>query len=377
MYLASLKLHDFRNYDDQALAFSPGLNVIFGDNAQGKTNLLEAIHFLATGRSQRTAQDRDLLRQGTTALHLRAHVSRLTGDLTLDLTYASEGRKHLKINGLPEPKIAKLVGRLAVVYFGPDDLQLIKGPPAGRRRFLDIELSQVSASYLHHLQVYSRVLVQRNALLREAVEKGHPPAMLEVWDEQLLGAGAELVARRVHAMTRIAELAAHYHALLADEKEALAVSYQSSAWEAGQSLDVAAIRERLAAELRRVRSEDLRRGQTTAGPHRDDITFRIDGRDARLFASQGQQRTAVLALKFAELGYMRGELDEYPVLLLDDVASELDPSRRHFLLNSVQEDVQSFVTCTDLADLTAREWPADHRLFRVTAGHVQRYERGA
>lgn len=377
MHLASLKLHDFRNYQEQTLDFSPGLNVIFGDNAQGKTNLLEAIHFLATGRSQRTAQDRDLVRQGATALQLRAHVCRRTGDLTLDLTYVAEGRKSLKINGVPEPKIAKLVGRLAVVYFGPDDLQLIKGPPANRRRFLDIELSQVSANYLHHLQVYNRVLAQRNSLLRDIAEKGHPAGMLDVWDEQLVAAGAEIVARRVHAMDRISALAAQYHSTLADARESLTLDYQSSAWEPGQPVAVNTIAQRMSEQLRRVRSDDLRRSQTTTGPHRDDIIFRIDGRDARLFASQGQQRTAVLALKFAELGYMRAELDEYPVLLLDDVASELDPNRRHFLLNSVQDEVQSFVTCTDLTDLTAREWPANHRLFHVKAGTVRRYERGA
>lgn len=376
MHLAALTLHDFRNYDHLQIRFSPGLNIIHGDNAQGKTNLLESVYFLATGRSHRTSQDKDLVRQGAPALHLKAQVQRQTGDLDLELSYALEGRKNLKINGIPERKIAKLVGRLAVVLFSPDDLQLVKGPPAGRRRFLDIELSQVSSNYLYNLQLYNRVMQQRNTVLRHALETGQPLDMLAVYDEQFLDAGAQIVSRRLEAIQRLTQLAAQYHHTLSDGREGLSLRYDSAVWRPGDSADLQSVHERLAAELKRVRRDEMRRGQTMAGPHRDDVAFVIDGQDARLYASQGQQRTAVLALKFAELDFMREQIGEFPVLLLDDVASELDPTRRHFLINSVQTGVQTFVSCTDLEDLTARTWPEEHRLFRVRRGTVELQDRG-
>lgn len=367
LHLASLHLRTFRNYQHLDLEFSPGLNVIYGDNAQGKTNLLESVYFLATGKSHRSSRDQEMIAEDADSLLVRANVIRRTGELKLELGLGHETRKALKINGMPEKKITRLIGSIAVVFFSPDDLQLIKGPPSGRRRFLDIELSQVSQNYLHHLVVFNRVLQQRNALLRqETVDV----ATLAVWDEQLLDAGAQLVARRATAVSRLAPLASRYHEMLSDGREQLRMTYQSQAWSEGNEIDLAAIRDRMATLLQERRREEIRRQMTVVGPQRDDLVFFVDDRDARQFASQGQQRTAVLALKLAELQFMRDEIGEPPLLLLDDVASELDPHRRNFLLRAVEDGIQTFVSCTDLEDLMARTWPSEHRLYRVTAGSI-------
>ncbi len=373
MHLASLQLQHFRNYDSLSLSFSPGLNVVFGDNAQGKTNLLESIYFLATGRSHRTSRDQDLIQEGAPTLTAKASVGRATGDLQLELSYGHESRKQLKINGVAERKIARLVGSLATVFFSPDDLQLLKGPPAGRRRFLDVELSQVSQTYLHYLMTYNKVLTQRNTLLKAPhVDKD----LLSVFDEQLLDAGAQLICRRAEAIARLGPIAARYHDLLSEGKEVLRMDYQSQGAEPGQTPRPPEVTERLWSQMQQRRSEEIRRQITLVGPHRDDIGFWISGRDARLYASQGQQRTTVLALKLAELQFMSAELGEAPVLLLDDVASELDPHRRNYLLNAVQEGVQTFISCTDLEDLMVRNWPAEHRLFRVRSGSIELDTRG-
>ncbi len=373
MHLATLELRAFRNYDALTIAFSPGLNVLYGDNAQGKTNLLEAIHFLATGRSHRTSRDLDMVKEGEEELLARASVVRRTGTIDLELRLGAATRKQLKINGIAEKKIAKLVGSLAVVLFSPDDLQLLKGPPAGRRRFLDLELSQISQTYLHHLMAYNRLLQQRNSLLKQpALDQG----LLAVYDQQLVETGAQLVVRRAEAVRRLSPIASRYHRMLSEGREDLVLEYQSQGLGEDGAADLESVRRRLERELARVRGEELRRQVTLVGPHRDDVGFWIAGRDARLYASQGQQRTAVLALKLAELDFMTAEIGEAPLLLLDDVASELDPHRRHYLLSAVREGVQSFITCTDLEDLMVRTWPKDHRLFRVRAGTVVLDDRG-
>jgi len=373
VYLASLQLHHFRNYEALAVQFSPGLNVIHGDNAQGKTNLLEAIYFLATGKSHRSTHDQELIQQGADGLSAKATVVRKTGDLSLELALGHDSRKQLKINGIAEKKIARLVGNLAAVFFAPDDLQLLKGPPAGRRRFLDIELSQISQTYLYHLISYNRALAQRNSLLKqEPVDTG----LLSVYDEQLLSAGAQLIARRAQAVLQLAAIAQRFHRLLSEGKEVLRLEYQSQGAEPCQTPGAAEVYERLHSLLQQRRREEIRRQVTLVGPHRDDLAFWIDDRDARSFGSQGQQRTAVLSLKLAELEFMREEIGEYPILLLDDVASELDPHRRNYLLNAVEDGVQTFVSCTDLEDLMARSWPPGHRLYRVQLGTVDTDEKG-
>ena len=305
MYLASLQLDAFRNYNSLSVQFSPGLNVLYGDNAQGKTNLLEAIHFLATGRSHRTSRDQDLIMEGRPALRARAEVVRKTGSIEVELNYGLETRKQLKINGVPERKIARLVGSLAVVFFSPDDLQLLKGPPSGRRRFLDLELSQISQNYLHHLMTYNRLVNQRNTLLKQPTVDAH---LLAVYDDQLVETAAQLIVRRAEAVRRLSPLAAHFHALLSDGREDLRLAYQSQGVDEEGQADLDSVAARLRRALASLQGEERRRQVTLVGPHRDDIAIWVAGRDARLYASQGQQRTAVLALKLAELQFMTEEI---------------------------------------------------------------------
>jgi len=373
VFLSTLALKNFRNYESLALSFSQGLNVIYGQNAQGKTNLLEAIYFLSTGRSHRTSHDQELIREGTSGLSAKALVSRKTGDLHLELNCGLDIRKQVKINGVAEKKITRLVGGLTAVFFSPDDLQLLKGAPSGRRRFLDIELSQVSQNYLHNLIRYTKVLNQRNHLLKQMP---HDLVLLSVLSQQLVEFGAQLILRRANAVERLAPIAAEYHSTIADHQETLEMHYQSYGIEKGQYKSLEEISSMLAAQIRQRQPDEIRRQVTLVGPHRDDIGFTIANRDARFFASQGQQRTAVLALKLAEIEFMKQETGEHPILLLDDVSSELDPNRRHFLLKAVEDGLQTFITCTDLEDLMVREWPVDHALFRVTMGSVIRDSRG-
>lgn len=373
MFLASLTLNNFRNYESLALSFSQGLNVIYGKNAQGKTNLLEAIYFLSTGRSHRTSHDQELIREGTQHLAAKASISRNTGDLLLELTCGLDTRKQVKINGISERKIARLVGSLTAVLFSPDDLQLLKGSPSGRRRFLDIELSQVSQNYLHNLICYNKVLSQRNHVLKQTP---HDPLLLSVLDQQLIEFGAQLIVRRANAVERLAPLAAGFHATIADQQEELRMHYQCYGFEQDKALSLREVAAGLEVHIWQRRADELRRQVTLVGPHRDDIAFFIANRDARFYASQGQQRTAVLALKLAEIEFMRQETGEHPILLLDDVSSELDPNRRHFLLRAVEDGLQTFITCTDLEDLMVRSWPIDHALFRVEMGSVERDMRG-
>jgi len=373
VFLSSLSLNNFRNYQSLALSFSQGLNVIYGKNAQGKTNLLEAVYFLSTGRSHRTSQDHEMIQEGTQGLSAKALISRKTGVLNLELTYSLDTRKQLKINGIAERKIARLVGSLTAVFFSPDDLQLLKGPPSGRRRFLDIELSQVSQKYLHNLISYNKVLAQRNHVLKQIP---HDFTMLSVLDQQLIEFGAQLMVSRIDAMKRLAPLAAHFHATIADHQEELRLHYQSFGIDTYQKQNRGEVEAMLEAQIRHKRADELRRQLTLVGPHRDDIIFTIANRDARFYASQGQQRTAVLALKLAEIEFMLQETGEHPILLLDDVSSELDPTRRHFLLKAVEDGIQTFITCTDLNDLMVRSWPVDHALFRVNSGTVERDSRG-
>lgn len=372
MHVARLVLSNFRNYRDLALELSPRVNAFVGANGQGKTNLLEALHVLATGRSPRGARDAELVLAGESALRIWARVERAEGPVEIDLRIGPSVRRQLRLNGLPHRRMTDLVGRLAVVFFGPDDLLLLKGPPSGRRRFLDILLSQVSPAYLHHLQRFSRALAQRNRLLRQVQAGRAPRDEIEAWEEPLVESGAEITVRRVRAVSALAPVAAEQHRLISGGTEELEVAYAPAVLEVDRAAadGPPAVGRILRHELERRRGEEIARAVTLVGPHRDDVALRIGGSDARAFASQGQQRTAVLALKLAELAYMRQVLGEPPVLLLDDVVSELDPDRRRHLLRAVDGGVQVLLTSTDPQDLAVQAWVPGHRLFEVRAGLV-------
>ncbi len=349
MKVETLTLHNFRNYDHCQLALHPGLNILIGKNAQGKTNLLESVHFLSTGRSHRTSSQYDLIRWDTTGFFLHAGVRKRNLKVQIDFSLGADRRRELKINGIVERKLSALLGVLNSVLFTPEDLQLLKGPPALRRRFLDIELSQVSPVYLYTLQQYNRALLQRNNLLRSFDGKATNKIALETWTEQLVRFGVRLTILRQKALAALAKHAEPNLYRISGGEEKLQLVYRpwGYALEFGAGVNETEVTETFRAILEKQHDNELRRRQSLVGPHRDDFVCLLNDIDVREFGSQGQQRSAVLAIKMAELEFMREVTGDYPVLLLDDVLSELDASRRQALLGLVDQGIQTLITGTE------------------------------
>lgn len=350
MIIESLSLRNFRNYEELDLRFSPRINVFHGLNGQGKTNLLEAIYLCTCARSHRTAQDADLIRFGAGSYEVELHFEgRRAYQESLRLVYTQENSKSRKRSifhdGIQLPRIAEMMGIFHAVIFAPEDLQLLREGPARRRRFLDLLLSQLDPRYFAALQKYVHLLQQRNRMLKLQEEDAKWKAMLEVWDWQLAEAGTYILRQRNEAAAHISELATEQYRLISSDREPFSLRYHTSLQ---KDLDLPA--EELQAHyferLQESCYDDRLRGSTSLGPHRDDIYFYLNERPAKAFASQGQTRSMVLALKLAELAWIARQTGENPVLLLDDVLSELDVQRRNALLRCIA-GVQVFVTCTE------------------------------
>ncbi|NMB46897.1 MAG: DNA replication/repair protein RecF [Firmicutes bacterium] len=353
MHVQALELSQYRNYRKLNVELDPNLNIFVGDNAQGKTNLIESIYLLATGRSHRTFRDTELIKWNAEDAQIKAQVNTRMGSFSMRVILARNRRKRFWIGGEELRRQSELLGFLNVVLFSPDDLQLVKGSPGMRRHFIDLGLAQVSRVYRHDLVNYNRVLQQRNSLLKDIAERKAKVDQLHLWDEQLVQYGSRIMYRRARAIERIADFAGASHRDISGGEEILTVHYRpfylgdEESIDATRWLDAEQIAGDFAKMLQSSRSQELRRGTTLVGPQRDDILFRIDGKDVRQFASQGQQRTVVLAVKLAELEFMREEVGEYPILLLDDVLSELDFSRRTLFLETIGNKVQTLLTTTD------------------------------
>ncbi len=334
MRIERLTLQNFRNYTAQEVTFHPGVNVIYGGNAQGKTNLIEALYYFAFGKSFRTTQDKELIRFGEDATHITVTFADRSREQTIDAVVRRDRKKQVRVNGVNLSRLGELVGRLGVVLFYPEELSLVKEGPSHRRRFLDIAISQARPNYYHLLSRYQKTLEQRNTLLKKIKLRGYSADTMPVWNEKLAEYGWGLIQYRREYVARLAEYARAVHAELSGET--LAVSYRSKLESQVDFL------EKLSSNL----SKELEQGATLYGPHRDDLDLLINDLDAKVYASQGQQRTCVLSLKIAQADFMGDMLGEYPVLLLDDIMSELDLSRRRFLLEKIR-DKQVIVTCTD------------------------------
>ena len=341
MKLVELKLKNYRNYSDANVAFSD-ITVFTGDNAQGKTNVLEAAFLCSTGRSHRTRKDKELIKMGESGLAVTALVEKTEGLYQIDYRLDQEAGRKILINGMPIKRMGELMGVLNTVLFAPEDLDLVEAGPAERRRFMDMELSQVQPSYFYSLQAYQRILRQRNALLHSGQDLRQIEPVLSVWDEQLIKEGCAIIRTRKVFLERLAIKAGEIHSHLSGNKEELVVTYQPDIVCDGEDVE-AAFRKR----LEQVRETELRRQTSCAGPHRDDIHLEINGLEAKVYGSQGQKRTAALALKLSEISLMEEDIGEKPVLLLDDVLSELDISRQQ-LLFSYMENTQTVLTCTHL-----------------------------
>ncbi len=368
MRLERLRLRDYRNYPALDVAFSPQINVLIGANAQGKTNLLEAVYVLALARSHRTSNDRELIRFGADFAKIEGTVVRATGSDALELVVAKAGKK-ARVNRIEQPKLSQYLGKLNVVLFAPEDLAIVKGSPATRRRFIDMEFGQMSAKYLYNLSQYRTMLRQRNAYLKQLkFHQAKDRVFLDVLSDQLAAFGAEIVVAREALLAQMADFAAVIHRGITKGAEDLTFAYQTQVpADRRDSTEAAyqALRELLASH----KDREIEQGTTLVGPHRDDVAFVVNGKDVASFGSQGQQRTTALAVKLAEIDLMKANTGEYPVLLLDDVLSELDDDRQTHLLKAIQNKVQTFLTTTSL-DGIAREIIAAPAVFRVASGEL-------
>jgi len=369
VFLRSLKLENFRSYAELDLEFDRHKVIFLGDNAQGKTNLLEAIAILATGQSPFAAKEAELIRWDADQAIIRSVVERELGATAVDLLFRAGGRRAIRVNGIYQRRFADLLGKVMIVLFSVEDLQLVKGSPSHRRRYLDGILVQLSPTYYQALQHYQRVLLQRNNALR-AIGEGVSADSIEIWDIQLARYGAEIWRKRLSLVEQLASRAKDWHAEISSGHEQLSLRLlpaldrlEGDDWE-----------QALLAQLQEGRSREIARGQTLAGPHRDDLELTINGREAKAFASQGQQRTVVLALKLAELDVFRREAAEPPLLLLDDVLAELDIRRQNALLAAIGGEVQTFVTSTHLSDFTA-DWIDAAAIFSVHRGSVRPFSK--
>ncbi len=370
MQITELTLRSYRSYETLHLAFDPGVQIFLGANAQGKTNIIEALYYAAFGRSHRTSSDAELIRVGADGAHIALSFRRHDVPGALSFTFARGARRRIEYAG-ESLRQRDLVGILPMVLFSPEDLFLVKGAPALRRRYLDAELSQASPAYYGELLRYTRILKQRNAVLKDIRERLAAPDDLLPWDAQLAKSAAYIVTRRTSAVAQLGALSARVQSVLAAGEElTLVYDIAGAAPESGAKDDMT---ERLYLwynkMLREGRARDIARAATGVGPHLDDLVLRVGGMNLRSFGSQGQQRTGALALKLAELFYLQENVGEAPILLLDDVMSELDADRRRALLDFIRhENIQTFITATDAAYFPA-ERMGTYRY--VEAGNVR------
>lgn len=350
MYLSSLKLKNFRNIKETELQFNPKVNIILGQNGQGKTNLLEAIYFLGIARSFRTSHDAALIAWEGDGFFLSGITVKQHIQDKIDIIL--EGTKRVRINNKFLPRIIDLIGHFFVSVFFPEDLHLIKGTPDLRRRFLDILLSQSNPQYIYHLQQYQRILKQRNELLWQLKigVNTTPVDMLSVWDTQMQSAASQIIKARGEAVRNIEGIASGIHQQITTSDETFKMSYKPSTF------------------IPDKRSNEIKRGCTLSGPHLDDILFQINGVEARHGSSQGQQRTAAISLRLAEMECLHQQTEELPVLLLDDICSELDESRRKYLMKAINRGGQIFITTTELG--TVKELMDGATVFEVRDGAI-------
>jgi DNA replication and repair protein RecF len=374
VFLSNVSLFDFRNYRELDLPLERSVTVLTGGNAQGKTNLVEAVAVAALARSPRTQQTAELIRFGQPQARVTCLVQRESGMEELDIRISAGGRpeqartsKRFQVNGRAR-SATDMVGELRVVLFWPDDLQLVKGSSELRRRFLNTLLTQLERDHARALSEYQHLLEQRNALLKAVRDGTQPASGLDYWTNRLATVGAAIMVERQRRVLELQPVAAAFHRELTDDREHLELLYRPSGARVGEA-PPDAVAEQLRVAMARSRDEEVGRGQTVVGPQRDDLEVWLDGRESRLYASQGQQRTAILSLKLAELNYLAEATGEQPVLLLDDVMSELDQARRERLLAALEPGPQAMITAADLNDLP-QSFLDQAAIFHVEAGRI-------
>ncbi|KXG44795.1 DNA replication/repair protein RecF [Tepidibacillus decaturensis] len=346
MFVEHLQLKNFRNYQDLNLHFDHQINIFQGDNAQGKTNILEAIYVLALAKSHRTSKEKELVQWGQSFSVIKGTIQTRRNSLKLEMQLTSKGKK-AKINQLEQRKLSDYIGAFNVIMFAPEDLTLVKGSPQYRRKFLDVEIGQVSPSYLYHLSQYQKIIQQRNNLLKDFTKnEKNKLELLEIWDQQLVEYGSKVISKRLYFLRHLEKWAKEIHAGITDQNEELSILYKPSFPLELGNIDVQDMSDQFTLRLQKIRKQELFRGTSLIGPHRDDLYFSINQIDVQSFGSQGQQRTTALSLKLAEIELIHDEIGEYPVLLLDDVLSELDQKRQTQLIQTIENKVQTMITTT-------------------------------
>lgn len=363
MIVESLKLQNYRNYEYLNMNFEEKINIIYGDNAQGKTNILESMYVCATSKSHRGSKDREIIRFDNDESHIKVNVKKNDMNYRIDMHLKKNKPKGIAVNGIPIKRAVELFGILNIVFFSPEDLNIIKNGPSERRRFIDMELSQLDKIYLDCLINYNKVVNQRNSLLKEYAFSGREDIIssLDIWDMQLVKYGNDVIKSREKFVKEINDLVKSIHTKLSGDREQLEIIYEPCVKE--QDFE---------SELVRVRDRDLKFKCTNIGPHKDDMCFLINGMDVRKYGSQGQQRTAALSLKLAEIELVKQIIHDTPVLFLDDVLSELDSRRQNFLLDSIG-NIQTMITCTGLDEFINNRFSIN-KIFKVVNGTVSSME---
>lgn len=363
MYIKEIELKDFRNYKELKAEFNPNVNIFIGQNAQGKTNLLESIYITSMGKSFRTNKDKEMIRFDSDFFRVRAQ-ARKDDDLVVELAVNREGKKGIKIDGVKATKLSQLFETIYIVVFSPEDLRIVKDEPEKRRKFIDRELCQIKPSYYNCLNQYRKALMQRNACLREFYA-GNPKTneeVLDIWEQEMAEYGSRVIAYREEFVEKINRISSRIHEEITNHKESLRILYEPSIPARGDLKNV------FYETLKKNREHDKRRGTTGKGPHKDDLKLQVGGIDIRNFGSQGQQRTAALSLKLSEIKLIREETGESPILLLDDVLSELDQERQNYLIRFLA-DTQVFITTTELSR-EAEKNLGNIRYFSIQNGEI-------
>ena len=357
MIIKSIELADYRNYDSLIMEFCEGTNILYGDNAQGKTNILEAIYVASTTKSHKGSKDKDIVNFDKEEAHIRTYIEKEGVNTRIDMHLRKSKSKGIAIDGQKIKKAADLLGLCNVVFFSPEDLGIIKNGPSERRRFVDMELCQLDNFYLYNLNNYNKIINQRNKLLKDMYMNPQLKETLNIWDMQLVSYGSKIIERRKLFVEQLNEIIYDIHKKLSGGKEELTIKYEPD-------VDINEFEQK----LKYSQDRDIKTKMTSVGPHRDDFCFLVGDTDIRKFGSQGQQRTAALSLKLSEIELVKKITKDTPILLLDDVLSELDSNRQNYLLNSIG-DIQTIITCTGLEEFVNNRFEID-RVFKVANGEV-------
>ncbi len=358
MIIKSLELADFRNYETLNISFDEGTNILYGDNAQGKTNILEAIYVSATTKSHKGSKDKEIVNFEKEEAHIRTYIQKDGIEQRVDMHLRKNKSKGIAVDGNKLKKAADLLGLLNVVFFSPEDLSIIKNGPVERRRFADLELCQLDNFYLYNLNNYNKIINQRNKLLKDIPFNPGLKETLNIWDSQLVSYGSKIIERRKIFAEQLSEIIKEIHLKLSGGKEEIIIQYEPDVL-------ISDFEEK----MKNSQERDIRTKMTSVGPHRDDFSFIVNGIDIRKYGSQGQQRTAALSLKLSEIELVKKITKDTPVLLLDDVLSELDSNRQNYLLNSIG-DIQTIITCTGLDEFINNRFEIN-KIFRVENGKVE------